>query len=113
MIRNAPAPLSHGAEAAWIERMVQTNILDNWESQDEPEHLRTIRDRLLGSKQSELLLALYRQILERESMTATNSKQERELLLSGLVVNRQGNLAVNNRIYRSIFDLDWLTRHNP
>ncbi len=47
-----------------IDRIVQTQILDNWEVHDEPEHLKTIRDRLLYNEQrAGRLLRLYQQIL--------------------------------------------------
>jgi AAA-like domain len=98
------------AEAQWIDRLVQTQIIDNWEAQDEPEHLRTIQNRLLRSQQSLRLLALYRQVLEREEVVVVDSPEERELLLSGIVVKHQGLLRVQNRIYTSIFDLSWLDR---
>ena len=50
-----------------IESLVTQYIIDNWESQDEPEHLRTIRDRILNSKElTSRLLGLYQQILQRE-----------------------------------------------
>jgi len=32
-------------EACWVEQFVRSHIIQHWESQDEPEHLRTIRDR--------------------------------------------------------------------
>jgi sulfur relay (sulfurtransferase) DsrC/TusE family protein len=31
--------------AEWVERVVRSQIIENGETQDEPEHLRTIRDR--------------------------------------------------------------------
>jgi PAS domain S-box-containing protein len=98
------------AEAKWIDRLVQTHIINNWEAQDEPEHLRTIRDRLLRSQQSVRLLALYRQVLEREEVVVIDSCEERELLLSGIVIKHQGSLRVQNRIYTSIFDRSWIDR---
>ena len=103
LIRNAPSSIPSNQEQEWIANLVQTRIIDNWESQDEPEHLRTIRDRLHNSKQSAQLLELYRQIIDREEVPSTNSPQEKELLLSGLVVKQQGTLRVQNRIYKSIF----------
>ncbi|MDJ0677411.1 MAG: AAA family ATPase [Calothrix sp. MO_167.B42] len=102
-IRNSSTPIPDGREAEWIKNLVQTKIIDHWESQDEPEHLRTIRDRLLHSKQSVQLLALYRQILHQGSVASADSPQERELLLSGLVVKQQGILKIQNPIYKSIF----------
>jgi len=42
-------------EKQLVKTLVKTQIIDHWESQDEPEHLRTIRDRLLYSEQSRAL----------------------------------------------------------
>ncbi|KAB8318705.1 AAA family ATPase [Tolypothrix campylonemoides VB511288] len=103
LIRNSSSPIPTNREAEWIENLVRTQVIENWESQDEPEHLRTIRDRLLESKQSVRLLELYRQILHQGEIVAVDSSEERELLLSGLVVKQQGTLRVQNRIYASIF----------
>ncbi|MCC3422495.1 MAG: AAA-like domain-containing protein [Microcoleus sp. PH2017_01_SCD_O_A] len=48
-----------------VEQVVQLRIVDNWESQDEPEHLKTIRDRILRNQQKAgQLLGLYQQVLE-------------------------------------------------
>ncbi|MDZ8188808.1 MAG: AAA family ATPase [Nostoc sp. ChiSLP02] len=105
LIRNSSSPIPPNKETEWIENLVQTQVIENWESQDEPEHFRTIRDRLLKSKQSVRLLELYRQILHQGEIIAVDSSQERELLLSGLVVKQHGNLRVQNRIYESIFSL--------
>jgi hypothetical protein len=103
LIRNDSSPIPINGETEWIANLVRTQIIENWESQDEPEHLRTIRDRIFKSKQSTRLLELYRQILHRGEIAAVDSLEERELLLSGLVVKQQGTLRVQNRIYRSIF----------
>ena len=43
--------LAPGTEAAWIEKIVRSQIIDNWKAQDNPEHLRTIRNRLLAQEQ--------------------------------------------------------------
>jgi AAA-like domain len=48
-----------------VEQVVQLRIVENWESQDEPEHLKTIRDRILRNQQKTgQLLGLYQQILQ-------------------------------------------------
>jgi hypothetical protein len=111
LIRNANSSIPTNGEAEWIRSLVQINIISNWEAQDEPEHLRTIRDRLLRSKQSTWLLELYRKVLHQGEIVAVNSPQERELLLSGLVVKQQDCLKVNNRIYESIFNRSWVRQH--
>jgi PAS domain S-box-containing protein len=108
LIRHTPSPIPAHGEAEWIEDLVRSNMIENWESQDDPEHLRTIRDRVIESPQSVKLLELYRQILQAGEVIAPNSPTARELRLSGLVVEQQGVLRVNNRIYASIFDLGWI-----
>ena len=56
--------LPPGTEAFWVEQLVRSHIMQYWESQDEPEHLRTIRDRLLQNEQrAGQLLRLYHQML--------------------------------------------------
>ena len=110
LIGNTSDYIPPNAESQWIDRFVQTNIINDWEAQDEPEHLRTIQNRLLRSDRSVRLLALYRQVLEREEVVVVDSPEERELLLSGIVVKSQGSLSIQNRIYASIFDLSWLDR---
>jgi predicted ATPase/GAF domain-containing protein/tRNA A-37 threonylcarbamoyl transferase component Bud32 len=111
IICQASSPIPTGGEAAWIEQLVRMNVIENWETQDEPEHLKTIRDRLLRSKKSVQLLELYQQVLNCSAVVTTNSSVVKELLLSGIVVDRQGALRVNNRIYETIFDLPWVERH--
>ena len=102
LIRDTPSEIHGDREKEWIANLVQTKIIQNWESQDEPEHLRTIRDRLHHSPQSDLLLELYRQVCDRE-VIANNSSVEKELILSGLVIKHQETLQVHNPIYQSIF----------
>ncbi|MFK8184537.1 MAG: AAA family ATPase [Phormidesmis sp.] len=112
LIRESNQPISHSQEAAWIESLVREKIVEHWESQDEPEHLRTIRDRILQSDRSTTnLLSLYRQILVQQDdkqVMAVDSLDEKELILSGLVINQQGTLNVCSRIYRLVFDLSWI-----
>ena len=111
LIRGAAAPISANGELEWVESLVRSHIIDNWEAQDEPEHLRTIRDRLLSLQQTAVpLLYLYRQILEQGEIPANNSSEHTELWLSGLVVKRDGKLTVGNRIYAAIFNQDWASR---
>jgi len=111
LIRDTSAPIPVNDEAAWLQNLIQTQVINNWEYQDEPEHLRTIRDRLLKSKRSAQLLELYRQVLEQEEIALTDSAVERELVLSGLIIKKQGLLKVNNRIYHLIFNKSWLRKY--
>ncbi|NJM68876.1 MAG: response regulator [Scytonema sp. RU_4_4] len=111
-IRCCSSPIPTNSEAQWVEDLVQNYVMKNWESQDEPEHLRTIRDRILNSKlKSSRLLEIYRQILSQGEVVSVDSPEEKELLLSGLVVKQQGSLKVHNRIYELIFNNSWINLH--
>jgi hypothetical protein len=112
LIRTSPSPIPTNGEAEWIENLVRSHVIENWESSDEPEHLRTIRDRILNSEQQPVrLLELYQQILHQGEAVSVDSPEERELLLSGIVVKQQGSLRVHNRIYELIFDRSWVELH--
>jgi PAS domain S-box-containing protein len=111
LIRNSSSPIPINNEAEWIENLVRTQLIDNWEIQDESEHLIIIRDQILKSEQSTRLLKLYQEILHRGGVITINSSEERKLLLSGLVIKQQGILKVQNRIYELIFDNRWIEQH--
>jgi len=102
---------AQGYEEFWLDNIVNEYIIKNWESQDEPEHLRTIRDRLLyNQKLVSRLLGIYQQILQGVKVTSDDSREQIELLLSGLVVKQGGLLIVKNRIYAQVFNLDWVEK---
>jgi len=97
------------SKIADVAQLTRSHIIDNWEATDEPKHLKTIRDRLLRNEQhTGRLLGLYQQILQQGEISADNSTEQTELLLSGLVVKRQGKLTAANRIYASIFNQNWV-----
>ncbi|NEO72735.1 CHAT domain-containing protein [Moorena sp. SIO3H5] len=102
-------------EKAWIEKLVRSHFIDNWEATDEPEHLKTIRDRILCNEQrAAYLLELYQQVWQQGEVVANNSFEEGKLQLSGLVVkHRLGTspvLKVYNPIYREVFNQDWINQ---
>ncbi|GAX41820.1 WD-40 repeat-containing protein [Tolypothrix sp. NIES-4075] len=104
--------------AFWVEQFVRSHIIQHWESQDEPEHLRTIRDRLLFNEQrAGRLLGLYQQVLQVKqtdtqppSVFTEDSQEQTELLLSGLVEKHNGILKIKNPIYESVFNAQWVSR---
>lgn len=124
--------LSPKTEAYWVEELVRSHIIQHWESQDEPEHFRTIRDRLLfNQQQAGRLLSLYQQVLQAEEIEdaknkntsdswyplppispvpTDDSREQTELLLSGLVEKHNGYLRIKNPIYRSIFNAEWVLK---
>ena len=93
----------------WICQTIQDYIVDNWESQDEPEHLRTIRARILrDERKAAQMLGLFQQILQQGNIEVDNSNEQMELRLSGLVVKRDGLLYIYNPIYAQVFNKTWV-----
>lgn len=104
LIQASPYVIPIGYEISWVEQLVRSRIIENWEAQDEPPHLRTIRDRLLGNAQTAgHLLDLCAQLLADGQLLGDDSLEHMELRLSGLVVERNRQLVVYNRIYAAIF----------
>ncbi|MDJ0534487.1 MAG: AAA-like domain-containing protein [Xenococcaceae cyanobacterium MO_207.B15] len=92
-----------------IAEIVNKHIIEGWENQDVPEHLRTIRDRLLYDETQTIeLLGLYQQILAGSEVIADRSESQTQLRLSGLVVKKDNKLQVYNPIYKAIFNADWV-----
>jgi AAA-like domain len=92
-----------------VEEVVRLRVIGNWESQDEPEHLRTIQHRLLKNEQrAGMLLGVYKQIWEQERIKSDNNDEQMELRLSGLVVKKGSNIEVYNQIYKEVFNTIWL-----
>lgn len=100
-----------GMEKYWVESLVKSQIIDNWQTQDEPEHLRTIRDRIIRNEQrAGRLLGIYQKILETCQVPTDDTREEIELILSGIVIKRRGLLIVKNRIYQQVFNLEWVEK---
>jgi hypothetical protein len=109
LVADSDAEISAGNEATRVQQLVKSRLIENWESQDHQEHLKTIRKRLLDDEQQAgYLLELYRSILQAGELPAENQPEERELQLSGLVVKRDNQLRVYNPIYIAVFDEDWI-----
>ncbi|AFY83701.1 AAA-like domain-containing protein [Oscillatoria acuminata] len=103
----------------FINSLVEINLIKNWKANDEPEHFKTICDRLLYSEQRVgRLLGLYQKILLHseedetssgfEQIAADDSPEQTELILTGLIEKREGILRIKNPIYQEIFSFEWV-----
>ncbi|WP_414585152.1 AAA-like domain-containing protein [Scytonema sp. PCC 10023] len=111
LIATSSSPIPQGSEVKYIDDLVRSSVIENWEAQDVPQHLRTIRDRILRSKSRTVrLLSLYEQILQQGKIAADDSPEQIELRLSGLVVKQGNSLKVYNRIYEKVFNQTWVMR---
>jgi hypothetical protein len=99
-------------EASFVENLVRNKVIENWESQDEPEHFRTIRDRILKRDENKAayLLDLYQQIWHLQGIDTDNSIEQSDLQLAGIVVKKDGKLKIYNQIYYTIFDSLWIEK---
>ncbi|HEY9617367.1 MAG TPA: GAF domain-containing protein, partial [Microcoleaceae cyanobacterium] len=111
LIATANTTIPAGQEAAWVEQLVRSHLIVNWEATDEPPHLKAIRDRLVRiGQRGRGLLDLYQQILLQGEVTATDNPEQMELRLTGLVVKRSGKLTCYNRIYAAVFNHSWILK---
>lgn len=109
LVLNHKYAIIAGAEAQSIKKIVRLQVIENWEAQDEPVHLRTIRDRFLNDKNKVAQkLKLYESILLKGRATTDDYDLEIDLRLTGLVVKREDKLEVYNHIYKEVFNLDWV-----
>lgn len=93
----------------WVKEVVYQKIIENWEPQDVPEHLLTIRDRLVREDHHIVRrLGLYQEILQQGEIASDGSPEQMELRLSGLVVKRGEQLKISNPIYEAVFNNDWV-----
>ncbi|HBB34933.1 MAG TPA: hypothetical protein DDZ80_26925 [Cyanobacteria bacterium UBA8803] len=111
LLTHADSEFRYPTQADWVAWVVKNYLINNWETNDEPEHLRTIRGRILKSQQSKSLLRLYKQILQVGEVPSDDSPVQMELRLSGLVVKQEGKLTVYNRIYQSVFKRRWVENY--
>ncbi|MEA5538442.1 AAA-like domain-containing protein [Limnoraphis robusta Tam1] len=110
LIRENSGEITPGNESNWVAELVREKIINQWEYQDNPEHLRTLRDRLLKAeeKRTGRLLGLYQQILQNKEIPADNSPEQMILRLTGLVVQTGGKLRVYNSVYQAVFNPNWV-----
>jgi hypothetical protein len=112
LIRESQIKVPDGEEVSFVENLVRERVIENWESHDDPEHFKTIRDRILkrDEQKTAYLLDLYQQIWQSGEIDADNSIEQSDLQLAGIVVKKDGKLKVYNCIYYTIFDNLWIEK---
>ncbi len=103
-----------GKEAEFVTELVREKVINNWQLNDDPEHLKAISNRLLQNKNySAKLLRIYDEIWQGKEMIFNDTPEIQELLLSGLISVCDGKLRVSNQIYASVFNRNWITNNLP
>ena len=99
-----------GTESFWMENLVRSHIIEHWETQDDPEHLKTIRDRLLRNERlAGRLLGLYQRIHHQGFVRVAECSEQTALRLSGIATLQDGRVEISNPIYAEVFNLDWVS----
>ncbi|WP_410175172.1 GUN4 domain-containing protein [Nodularia spumigena] len=111
-VRQSETVITPGEEAAFVENLVRNKVIENWENQDEPEHFRTIQNRILkrDEQKAAYLLDLYQQVWHSDGIDIDSSIEQSDLQLAGIVVNKDSKLKVYNQIYQTIFDNLWIEK---
>ncbi|WP_375470606.1 AAA-like domain-containing protein [uncultured Nostoc sp.] len=111
-VRKSATVIHLGEEAPFVENLVRDRVIQNWESQDEPEHFRTIQDRILkrDEQKAVYLLDLYQQVWHSGGIDIDSSIEQSDLQLAGIVVNKENKLKVYNLIYQTIFNDLWIEK---
>jgi AAA-like domain len=109
LVTRAGLMIAQGAEKQTVTDIVSDQVIRDWETKDEPEHLKTIRNRIVHSpaRRTARLLSIYLDILRLGEVQTDDSPEHMELRLSGLVVEDRGRLRVYNPIYAQVFDSVW------
>lgn len=93
----------------WIEQLVKTQIINNWQDSKLAEHFRLIEQRLTNHQSSESfwLIVKYRQILLQGKIEFDEIREDTKLIELGLVVKLDQQLEIANPIYENIFSQRW------
>lgn len=121
LIQESEIKIPIGKEAVYVKHLVESRIINNWEYQDIPVHLKSIRERLESNRiRNEniygKLLNTYKDILNNVPISynnytdsySSNNQILYELNLTGLTSTVNGYAKVKNNIYREIFSEDWI-----
>ncbi len=90
-------------EKHYINYLIQWKIIEHWQSQDHPQHLRTIHQRLTHIKNHSSFFSKHDKDSIFNGLLIGSTSEELELRLSGLMVKRNNKLEVYNKIYKNVF----------
>ena len=110
IIADSKCFIPSGMEAVLVEKIVQEQVIENWQNQEIAIHFNQIQD--CFSTQSEsysrALLLTYSDILHPEKVLFNNSRKIKQLMELGLVIEQENYVQVSNRLYQLIFNYDWV-----
>ena len=104
--------ITSGTEEFWVEKLVRSQIIENWQSQDKSEHFCGIERSLFYFPEKTVkILEYYQKILSSDAGIPQSELSELSALnilqRSGLVCKKRKNITTQNRIYAEVFNQNW------
>ncbi len=103
--------ITNGKESEIIGNLIYNRLIKDWEFQETSAHFRQIQNEILNHQQSRNLLELYQQILHEDYVPIKDNSLQQELLASGLVIREAEKLRVANRVYKQVFNQNWIDKN--
>lgn len=125
IVEHTTEKIAENSEYSAIIHLEEEHITKNWRHKDNPEHFKTIENRIIkyqsgqdeleDDRQKVMLLNMYKKVLEskaKEIQEDDLSEEERSLIedlkLSGLIVDSNGIIKSYCPIYQKIFNQTWI-----
>ncbi|MDJ0729950.1 MAG: AAA-like domain-containing protein [Crocosphaera sp.] len=102
------------SEKHYINYLIQWKIIEHWQSQDHPQHLKTIYQRLIHIKHHSSFFSKYDKKSIINGLFINSNLEGLEIRLSGFMIKRNNKLEIYNKIYKYVFSdvLDEFCDHN-
>jgi len=103
---NMPA----GREINAVDKFIEGGLIQQWQTIEAGKYLRYAKYQLLNNKRQDsvLLLETYREILLAGAKKYDQSDIQNELLVLGLIIEKDNQIRPSNLIYQQVFHQDWI-----
>ena len=110
LVRTHNFYIARGREKFIVDNIVRHSLIDNWQQSKTTDYIRTVEDCILNNQTCNpySLLRLYRRVLLQRFVPVTDSEEQKELSILGLLIERQKKIQIANPIYSAIFNLNWV-----
>lgn len=102
--------IPQGKEINTVDRFIEVTLIKKWQTSKSARLIRAINQSLLNNFRcdSSLLLKEYRDILISGSKKYLGNKEQKELLLLGLIIQENEQVKVSNKIYEHVFNQEFI-----
>ena len=104
--------IPNGSEIKVVDRFIEGFSIGKWQTTKAAEYIRSIKHSLINNSRcdSRLLLKEYQTVLLSGNKKYSNTPEQNELLLLGLIVSSTDKLQIANIIYQQVFNRDFITQ---